>query len=170
MAGLWHPPEVVVPGRAVSSETLGAWLVKASGREASTRAHVRDGFADLSTRCVQPTYRTEVVTAGQEVLLWVSGSQRELPAGIYARGRTTGPAAAGVMPVVLTPLPDPLLRSELVGHPELAKLEVLRMPAGSNPPFVTQAAAGAGGAVPRPAHPCCTMGRGRDVMEELRVQ
>lgn len=127
----------MVPGRAVSLETLGAWLVKASGREASTRAHVRSGFADVSTRCVQPTYRTDLVTTGQPVLLWVSGSDRELPAGIYARGRTTGSAAAGVMPVVLTPLPDPLLRSELVGHPGLAGLEVLRMPAGSNPSFVT---------------------------------
>lgn len=121
----------------VSSETLGAWLVKASGREPSTRAHVRDGFVDVSTRCVQPTYRTDLVAAGQRVLLWVSGTERGLPAGIYARGHTTGPAEAGVMPVALTPLPVPLLRSELVGHPDLAAIEVLRMPAGSNPSFVT---------------------------------
>lgn len=128
---------MAVPGRAVSSETLGAWLVKASGREPSTRAHVRAGFADVTTRCVQPTYRTDLVAAGQRVLLWVSGNEPGLPAGIHARGRTTGPAAAGVMPVVLTPLPVPLLRSELVGHPDLAAIEVLRMPAGSNPSFVT---------------------------------
>lgn len=98
---------------------------------------MRAGFADVTTRCVQPTYRTDLVAAGQRVLLWVSGNEPGLPAGIHARGRTTGPAAAGVMPVVLTPLPVPLLRSELVGHPDLAAIEVLRMPAGSNPSFVT---------------------------------
>lgn len=128
---------MVVTGRAVSTETLGAWLVKASGGDPSTRAHLRNGFADMSTRCVQPTYRTDLVAAGQPVLLWVSGTEREHPAGIYARGRTTGPAGAGLMPVVLAPLSDPLLRSELVGHPGLAGLEVLRMAAGSNPSFVT---------------------------------
>jgi hypothetical protein len=71
------------------------------------------------------------------VLLWVSGSEPGLPAGIHARGRTTGPADDGVMPMVLVPLDQPLLRSELVGHPDLAALEVLRMPAGSNPSYVT---------------------------------
>lgn len=128
---------MVVPARALSSETLGAWLVKASGGAPSTRAHVRAGFAEVSTWCVQPTYRTTLVAEGQHVLLWVSGSERDQPAGIYARGRTTGLAASGVMPVVLAPVPHPLLRSELVGHPGLEGLEVLRMPAGSNPSFVT---------------------------------
>lgn len=73
------------------------------------------------------------------MLLWISGSARGLPAGIHAHGRTTGPARDGVMPVVLVPLEQPLLRSELVGHPDLAALEVLRMPAGSNPSYVTPA-------------------------------
>ena len=41
------------------------------------------------------------------------------------------------MPVALSPLASPLLRSELVGHPELTGMEVLRMPAGSNPSYVT---------------------------------
>jgi hypothetical protein len=91
----------------------------------------------VETWCVRPTYRTDLVAAGQAVLLWVSGSEPGLPAGIHAHGRTTGPARDGVMPVVLVPLDQPLLRSELVGHPDLAALEVLRMPAGSNPSYVT---------------------------------
>jgi len=41
------------------------------------------------------------------------------------------------MPMALLPLEEPLLRAELVGHPDLSSLEVLRMPAGSNPSFVT---------------------------------
>lgn len=132
-----HPQGVAAPARALTPSTLGAWLVKASGSEPSTRAHVRAGFADAATWCVRPTYRTDLVVAGQPVLLWVSGSEPGLPAGIHAHGTTTGPARDGVMPVALAPLADPLLRSELVGHPGLTSLEVLRMPAGSNPSYVT---------------------------------
>jgi hypothetical protein len=131
-----------VPDRALSPESLGAWLVKASGAAPSTRAHAGAGFAGVGTWCVRPTYRTDLVAAGQPVLLWVSGSEPGLPAGIHARGRTTGPARDGVMPMVLVPLEQPLLRSELVGHPDLAALEVLRMPAGSNPSYVTPAQLG----------------------------
>jgi len=132
-----HSRCVVAPPRALTAATLGAWLVKAAGAAPSTRAHVRAGFAAVTTWCVRPTYRTELVAPGQPVLLWVSGSEAERPAGIYAHGRTTGPAEDGVMPIVLEPLTDPLLRSELLGHPGLAALEVLRMPAGSNPSYVT---------------------------------
>jgi hypothetical protein len=126
-----------VPDRALSNDSLGAWLVKATGAAPSTREHVRAGFTGVETWCARPTYRTDLVAAGQPVLLWVSGSEPGLPAGIHAHGRTTGPARDGVMPMVLVPLDQPLLRSELVGHPDLAGLEVLRMPAGSNPSYVT---------------------------------
>ncbi len=98
---------------------------------------MRAGFAGVETWCVRPTYRTGLVAAGQPVLLWVSGTEPGLPSGIHAHGRTTGPAGDGVMPVVLAPLAEPLLRPDLVAHPELASLEVLRMPAGSNPSYVT---------------------------------
>ena len=126
-----------MPDRALSTQTLGAWLVKASGAAPSTREHVQQRFARVETWCARPTYRTDLVAAGQPVLLWVSGSEPSLPAGIHAHGRTTGPAGDGVIPMVLAPVDAPLLRSELVGHPELAALEVLRMPAGSNPSYVT---------------------------------
>ena len=126
-----------MPDRALSTDSLGAWLVKASGAAPSTREHVRAGFAGVETWCARPTYRTDLVATGQPVLLWVSGSEPGLPAGIHAHGRTTGPAHDGVIPMVLVPLDQPILRSELVGHPDLAALEVLRMPAGSNPSYVT---------------------------------
>lgn len=125
--------------RALAPHTLGAWLLKASGGSDETVAHHRSGFVDVRERCIRPSYRTDLVTAGQPVLLWVSGHRPDLPAGIHARGRTTGPVRDEVMPVELRPLTDPLLRSELVGHPGLADLEVLRMPAGSNPSYVTPA-------------------------------
>jgi hypothetical protein len=132
-------PALSGPGRAVSLGDLGAWLVKAGGAEASTYEHVTDGFARVDSWCVRPGYRARLVEPGQAVLLWVSGRHREMPAGIYARGRTSGPASGGTMPVVLEPLAMPVLRSELVGHPGLEGLEVLRMPAGSNPSYVTRA-------------------------------
>ena len=72
------------------------------------------------------------------MLLWISGDERRLPAGIHAHGVTTGAAADGVIPVELSPLPVPLLRTELSGHPELSSMEVVRMPAGSNPSYVTR--------------------------------
>ena len=123
--------------RALTPDSLGAWLVKARGSDHATQTHARAGFADVDTRCVRPTYRSELVRAGQPVLLWVSGNAADLPAGIHAHGRTTGVARDGVIPVELAPVSSPLLRSELVGHPQLAGMEVLRMPAGSNPSYVT---------------------------------
>lgn len=135
--------------RAVTRESLGAWLVKASGGSAATHQHVRTGFASLTTRCLRPSYRTDLVEAGQPVLFWVSGDDAEHPAGIYGQGWTTGPAVPDdpdedrattlVVPLRLELLEVPVLRVELRLHPELAGLEVLRMPAGSNPSFVTRA-------------------------------
>ena len=134
--------------RAVTRDSLGAWHVKASGGSAATHDHVRAGFASLTTRCLRPSYRTDLVEAGQPVLFWVSGDDAEHPAGIYGQGRTTGPAVpdmtadagAGslVVPLRLEPLEAPVLRAELRLHPELSGIEVLRMPAGSNPSYVTR--------------------------------
>ena len=123
----------------MTSESLGAWLVRASGGDPATKAHAARGFAEVVTRCVRRSYRTDLVEEGQRVLLWVSGSERDLPSGIHAHGRTTGPAIDGVMPVTFVPVRSPILRSELVGHPDLAAIEVIRMPAGSNPSYVTPA-------------------------------
>ena len=135
--------------RAVTRESLGAWLVKASGGSAATCEHVRTGFASLTTRCVRPSYRTDLVEAGQPLLLWVSGGHPEHPAGIYGQGWTTGTAVPDgdddsssrstlVLPLRLEPLEAPVLRAELRLHPALSGLEVVRMPAGSNPSFVTR--------------------------------
>jgi hypothetical protein len=135
--------------RAVSRESLGAWLIKGSGRSPSTHDLVRTGFTTVATRCLRASYRTDLVEAGQPVLFWISGDVAEHPAGIYAQGWTTGPAVpdpahhgsgapALVVPVRLEPVDPPVLRSELRHHPELSAIEVLRMPAGSNPSYLTR--------------------------------
>ena len=82
--------------RALSLDTLGAWLVKARGAEPSTTHHVRTRFTEVESWCVRATYRTDLVAPGQPVLLWVSGNVAQQPAGIYAHGRTTGTTRDGV--------------------------------------------------------------------------
>ena len=141
-------------GRAVTGETLGAWLIKTSPSATPVDELLRTAFATVTGRCVRPTYRALVVAAGQPVLLWISGNDARHPAGVYAHGHTTGPvepeaepekdgAAGGrpalVMPIRLTPLDPPILRREVQQQPCLSALEVLRMPAGSNPSFLTRA-------------------------------
>ena len=145
---------MAAPARAVTRESLGAWLIKGSGSSASTHDLLRTGFAGVVTRCVRGSYRTELVEAGQPVLFWISGDVAAHPAGIYAQGWTTGPAVpdpasepepdavrrspALVLPLRLQPVDPPVLRTELRSHPDLRALEVLRMPAGSNPSFLTR--------------------------------
>ena len=122
--------------------TLGAWLVKVDPRSSDVASMAGDDFASVVTRCVRPTYRTELVEAGQPVLLWISGRDPAHPAGLHAQGRTTGPVDQlgpdHVLPVSLSALEHPVPRDELRAHPLLVRLEVLTMPAGSNPSYVTR--------------------------------
>jgi hypothetical protein len=132
---------VTPPARAITPATLGAWVVKASPTEDTVAELVRRGFSTDWTSCVRPTYRTDLVEAGQPVLLWVSGRDASTPAGIHARGVTTGSAAYGEdqvrVPLRLEPVDPPVRRADLFGHPVLQGAEVLRMPAGSNPSYLT---------------------------------
>jgi hypothetical protein len=126
---------------ALTASTLGAWLLKADPAQGAVEELARSGFATVSTRCVRPSYRTSLVEAGQPVLLWVSGRDPRHPPGLHATGWTTGPVDAGpdgpLMPVRLEPLVPPVPRQALVEHPTLGSIEVLRMPAGSNPSYLT---------------------------------
>jgi hypothetical protein len=110
-----HPPETVAPG----------WAPGAS--------------RDLD-RCVRRSYRLELMAAGQPCLLWVSGRDR---AGVHAVGvLTAGVTWTGDRPVVavrLTRLHEPLARAELLADPVARGAEVLRMPAGSNPSWLSAA-------------------------------
>lgn len=138
--------------RAVTRDSLGAWLVK---RRPGSRpaGEVVPGGPFVAEACVRPSYRTELIEPGQPVLLWISGGRNDLPAGIHAQGWTTGGVVESgdlvrlAVPVALEPLGRPVLRRELLAHPVLRRSEVLRMPAGSNPSFLT-----------------------RDQLEELRLQ
>ena len=130
--------------RAVTEQTLGAWLVKGNRGVSSVDELVHTGFASVVGWCVRPGYRSDLVGPGQPVLFWVSGGDRSHPSGIYGQGRVRGqphPEPDGtklVLPLDLEPLTQPVPRSELLQHPVLRELEVLRMAAGSNPSFLTR--------------------------------
>lgn len=130
--------------RALNPATFGAWLLKCRPDSEALNSWRRTGFAGRTTRCVQRTYRLDLVAAGQLVLLWVSGHDRDLPAGIYGCGRTIGGVCLDptddrlVMPVELAPVEPAVLRRDIIMHPEVSQIEVLRIPAGSNPSFVTR--------------------------------
>ncbi|WP_110180947.1 hypothetical protein [Nocardioides solisilvae] len=126
---------------AVTAATLGAWLLKADPRATDVGALLA-GDAGETTRCVRRSYRAALVAPGQPVLLWVSGADSTHPAGIHAQGRTRGLVHEDddgrlVMPLTLEPLAEPVPRAALLAHPVLAHAEVLRMPAGSNPSYLT---------------------------------
>lgn len=127
--------------QAITPATLGAWLIKGSRTATPIEELLRTGFSTVTGWCVRPTYRLDLVRSGQPVLFWLSGGDASYPAGIYARGTTTGPATPSsgtlVLPVRLEPVDSPVLRSELRSDPVLSRVEVLTMPAGSNPSFMT---------------------------------
>jgi hypothetical protein len=132
---------------AVSTDNLGAWLLKASGdnSDIAERAERGDHVAHW---CVHRSYRTALMRAGQPALLWVSGSRRVTP-GIWAAGTLTGPPVADDgepgrrqrVPLTLRWLAEPgrLSRDDVRADPRLAGLEVLRQPQAANPSFVNRA-------------------------------
>jgi hypothetical protein len=131
---------VAAAARAVTATNLGAWLIKARPDGLPLDDLVKSGFRGLTSRCVRPTYRTGLVREDQPVLLWVSGGDPRYPSGIYATGRTTGPAGPVqhelAMPLRLRAVSPVVLREELMSQSGLSELEVLRMPAGSNPSYL----------------------------------
>jgi hypothetical protein len=76
---------------------------------------------------------------GQPCLLWLSGRDRP---GVHALGALAAPPAPGdagpVVPMRLTLLAEPVGRGELLVDPAGRGSEVLRMPAGSNPSWLTR--------------------------------
>ena len=126
---------------------VAGWLLKSTRAPAEIDPDWAPGEERELTRCVRRSYRLELVSPGQPVLLWVSGRVRP---GVHALGTVSGPVRADdadedgpVLPVRLTSLPDPVDRGELLADPDFRSAEVLRMPAGSNPSWLSAAQLGA---------------------------
>jgi hypothetical protein len=119
---------------------IGCWVVKT----ARPPDAVVPGWAPAQThevtRCLRPSYRLGLMRPGQPVLLWRSGRDRP---GVHATGvlaGEVGPGGNGPVAVVrFTLLPAPLPRADLLADPVAREAEVLRMPAGSNPSYLTPA-------------------------------
>ena len=117
---------------------VACWVFKSSVPPEGLVPGWRPGASQWLTRCVRPSYRLELMASGQPCLLWVSG---RVDPGVHAVGRlTAGPHEADggpVAPVRLTRLRVPLPRAALLTHPVARDAEVLRMPAGSNPSWLS---------------------------------
>ena len=132
-------------GRRVTPENLGAWLLKGN----ADRADLPGRFAvqpRITYWCVQPSYRTRLMRAGQPVLFWGSGSRhREIAYGVWGLGRLSGPAEQSQidgswrvpLDLVIAEPAGWASRDDLRHDPALADLEVLRQPQAANPSFVT---------------------------------
>jgi hypothetical protein len=107
------PPDAVVPGWAAGT---------------SRELH----------RCVRRSYRLELMAPGQPCLLWISGRGRP---GVHALGVLAGSAVDSpdgpAVALRLTRLGEPVDRAELLADPAMRDAEVLRMPAGSNPSWLS---------------------------------
>lgn len=122
----------------LSPDDVACWVVKSS--------HPPDEFAPgwaaagtrLLDRCVRPSYRLGLMAAGQPCLLWLSGRDR---AGVHALGEVAGDVEdrgnGPTVPLRLTLLRVPVPRSELLADFRMRDAEVLRMPAGSNPSWLS---------------------------------
>ena len=122
----------------LAATDIACWVFKSAVPTAQLAPDWRPGAARTLTRCVRPSYRLDLMAPGQPCLLWVSG--RTDP-GVHALGSLTGvplDADGGpVVPVELTLLADPLPRAALLADRVTRDAEVLRMPAGSNPSWLS---------------------------------
>jgi hypothetical protein len=120
---------------------VACWVLKTSSAPAQLAPGWAPGTARVLTRCVRASYRLDLMAPGRPCLLWLSG--RHDP-GVHALGSVHSPVQtdAGGTPAVavrLTLLPDPVARADLLADPRVQDAEVLRMPAGSNPSWLSAA-------------------------------
>ena len=117
---------------------VGCWLVKTARPPEVVSPGWRPGEERELTRCLRASYRVGLMRPGQPVLLWLSGRDRP---GVHAAGELAAEVGAderGPVAVVrLRLLPAPLPRADLLADPVARGAEVLRMPAGSNPSYLT---------------------------------
>lgn len=117
---------------------VACWVLRTSRPPADLEPGWTASTPRLLTRCVRRSYRLDLMTAGQPCLLWLSGRSRP---GVHALGGVTGEVADGpdgpAVPVRLTLLDEPVPRADLLADPRMRDAEVLRMPAGSNPSWLS---------------------------------
>jgi hypothetical protein len=125
--------------RRLTPDDVACWVLKTSLPPVEVAPDWRPGTEQVLTRCVRPSYRLTLMDAGQPCVLWLSG---RLDPGVHALGVLAGPSGVDadgpVVPVRLTLLGEPVGRAELLADPDARDAEVLRMPAGSNPSWLSR--------------------------------
>ncbi len=124
-----------VTARAITNQTLGAWVIKCNPHKTDLAPMVEAGRAHEHW-CVADNYRTRLMAPGQPVLFWVSSHPRR---GIWGAGRLTGTPVPGPQWKVstnITLFDEPILASDIQSVEELSMLEVFRSPQQSNPSWI----------------------------------
>jgi len=125
-----------VSAQRLNRADVACWVLKTSAPPGAVAPGWAPGAAARVGRCVRPSYRLGLMAPGQRCLLWLSGRQDP---GVHAVGVLTGPPDGDlVVEVALHRLVEPLPRASLLATP-FASAEVVRMPAGSNPSWLTAA-------------------------------
>jgi predicted RNA-binding protein with PUA-like domain len=147
--------EGVAVANAVSRSNLGAWLLKCNPALWDLAAFLRSG-EPITSWAVQRNYRAAMMAPGDRVLFWVSGDGRDgLPRGIWGAGHVVAPAEDWVdaergfwhddqsrravrarIQVDIPLFDEPVTAADLRAH-GVVDLEVLRMPQGANPSWVS---------------------------------
>ena len=116
---------------------VACWVIKTSRPPEALAPGWRRAETRALRRCVRPSYRLDLMAPGQRCLLWLSG---RVDPGVQAVGvLTAGPDAEPAVEVGLHLLDSPVERAELALLGDFAGAEVMRMPAGSNPSYLTDA-------------------------------
>ena len=143
--------------QAIDRDNLGAWLLKANPALWDISGFIRSGESRIRSWAVQPGYRSRMMAPGDRVLFWVSGDGRSgLPRGIWGDGQVVAPAEDWVdaergywrddgaraavrarVRVSITFLDEPVTAEELRAR-GMTDLEVLRIPQGANPSWVSR--------------------------------
>ena len=137
----------VAPGRWLAGPVprlqpgdVACWVLKSASPPDVVAPGWTAGTELVLERCVRRSYRLDLMAPGRPCLLWVSGRDRP---GVHALGEVTTAAVEGaagpMVGVRLTRLVEPVHRAELVADPAARDAEVLRMPAGSNPSWLSAA-------------------------------
>jgi hypothetical protein len=117
---------------------VACWVVKSARPPSAVVPGWRTGEEHTVSRCLRRSYRLELMAPGQPVLLWLSGRDRP---GVHAAGVVAGDVTEDergpLVHVRLTLLAAPVSRADLLADPVARDAEVLRMPAGSNPSYLT---------------------------------
>jgi hypothetical protein len=127
-----------VTGARLAAADVACWVLKTARPPGELVPGWAPGSERELDRCLRRSYRLGLMAAGQPCLLWLSGRERP---GVHATGILAGQARDGPggpeIAVRLTLLAEPVPRAVLLADPDAREAEVLRMPAGSNPSWLS---------------------------------